>query len=29
VIWTEGAFKALDDVFGTFDKTSSYKKDYL
>ncbi|EKM78931.1 hypothetical protein AGABI1DRAFT_114469 [Agaricus bisporus var. burnettii JB137-S8] len=29
VIWTEGAFKALDDVFGTFDKASSYKKDYL
>jgi large subunit ribosomal protein L4e len=29
VIWTEGAFKLLDDVFGTFDKTSLYKKDYL
>lgn len=29
VIWTEGAFKALDDIFGTFDKASSYKKDYL
>lgn len=29
VIWTEGAFAALDDVFGTFDKAAVYKKDYL
>lgn len=29
VIWTEGAFSLLDEVFGTFDKASSYKKDYL
>ncbi|KAG1821982.1 ribosomal protein L4 domain-containing protein [Suillus subaureus] len=29
VIWTEGAFGLLDEVFGTFDKASSYKKDYL
>jgi large subunit ribosomal protein L4e len=28
VIWTEGAFGALDEVFGTFDKVSAYKKDY-
>ncbi|KAF8176111.1 ribosomal protein L4 domain-containing protein [Mycena galopus ATCC 62051] len=29
VIWTEGAFALLDDVFGTFDKVSVHKKDYL
>ncbi|KAF8268467.1 ribosomal protein L4 domain-containing protein [Lactarius quietus] len=29
VIWTEGAFALLDDVFGTFDKAAVYKKDYL
>lgn len=29
IIWTEGAFNLLDEVFGTFDKVSSYKKDYL
>jgi len=29
VIWTEGAFGLLDEVFGTFDKASVYKKDYL
>ncbi|KAJ7111948.1 60S ribosomal protein L4 [Mycena epipterygia] len=29
VIWTEGAFALLDDVFGTFDKASLHKKDYL
>jgi large subunit ribosomal protein L4e len=29
VIWTEGAFKLLDEVFGTFDKASVYKKDYV
>ncbi|CAE6484058.1 unnamed protein product [Rhizoctonia solani] len=28
VIWTEGAFNLLDEVFGTFDKASAYKKDY-
>ncbi|KAL5639827.1 hypothetical protein ACGC1H_006413 [Rhizoctonia solani] len=28
VIWTEGAFNLLDEVFGTFDKASVYKKDY-
>lgn len=28
VIWTEGAFGLLDEVFGTFDKASVYKKDY-
>ena len=28
VIWTEGAFALLDEVFGTFDKLSVYKKDY-
>jgi large subunit ribosomal protein L4e len=28
VIWTEGAFGLLDEVFGTFDKPSVYKKDY-
>jgi large subunit ribosomal protein L4e len=29
IIWTEGAFAALDDVFGTFEKASIQKKDYL
>jgi len=29
VIWTEGAFRLLDDVFGTFDKPALYKKDYM
>lgn len=29
IIWTEGAFALLDDVFGTFDKAAVYKKDYL
>lgn len=29
IIWTEGAFKLLDDVFGTFEKPALYKKDYL
>jgi large subunit ribosomal protein L4e len=29
VIWTEAAFKMLDEVFGTFDKASVHKKDYL
>ncbi|KAJ2932503.1 hypothetical protein H1R20_g4583, partial [Candolleomyces eurysporus] len=29
VIWTQGAFALLDDVFGTFDKVSVHKKDYL
>ncbi|KIY43866.1 hypothetical protein FISHEDRAFT_52692 [Fistulina hepatica ATCC 64428] len=29
VIWTEGAFSLLDDVFGTFEKTSLHKKDYI
>jgi len=29
VIWTETAFALLDEVFGTFDKASVYKKDYL
>jgi len=29
VIWTEGAFGLLDEVFGTFDKASTYKKDYI
>ncbi|KAF7966199.1 hypothetical protein HWV62_39708 [Athelia sp. TMB] len=29
VIWTEGAFGLLDEVFGTFDKASVYKKDYI
>jgi len=28
VVWTEGAFSALDEVFGTFEKASVYKKDY-
>jgi large subunit ribosomal protein L4e len=26
VIWTEGAFALLDDVYGTFDKAALYKK---
>ncbi|TFY83417.1 hypothetical protein EWM64_g605 [Hericium alpestre] len=29
IIWTEGAFAALDEVFGTFDKASVLKKDYI
>jgi large subunit ribosomal protein L4e len=29
VIWTEGAFALLDQVFGTTDKASTFKKDYL
>ncbi|KXN80755.1 60S ribosomal protein L4-B [Leucoagaricus sp. SymC.cos] len=29
VIWTEGAFQALDSVFGTFDQVSTVKKDYI
>ena len=29
VIWTEGAFGLLDEVFGTFDKASTFKKDYM
>jgi len=29
IIWTEGAFGLLDEVFGTFDKVSVYKKDYI
>jgi large subunit ribosomal protein L4e len=29
VIWTEGAFGLLDEVFGTFDKVAVYKKDYM
>ena len=29
VIWTEGAFAQLDDVFGTFDKAAIHKRDYL
>ncbi|KIY66208.1 hypothetical protein CYLTODRAFT_444848 [Cylindrobasidium torrendii FP15055 ss-10] len=29
VIWTEGAFGLLDEVFGTFDKASTFKKDYV
>ena len=29
VIWTEGAFGLLDEVFGTFDKASTHKKDYV
>jgi len=28
IIWTEGAFALLDEVFGTFDKVSVHKKDY-
>jgi large subunit ribosomal protein L4e len=29
IIWTEGAFALLDEVFGTFDKAGVHKKDYL
>ncbi|KIM80421.1 hypothetical protein PILCRDRAFT_822552 [Piloderma croceum F 1598] len=29
IIWTEGAFGLLDEVFGTFDKAAVYKKDYI
>ncbi|KAJ7668592.1 hypothetical protein DFH06DRAFT_1126070 [Mycena polygramma] len=29
VIWTEGAFALLDEVFGTLDRASTRKKDYL
>ncbi|KAH7926381.1 60S ribosomal protein L4/L1/L2 [Leucogyrophana mollusca] len=29
VIWTEGAFGLLDEVFGTFDKAAVYKKNYV
>jgi hypothetical protein len=29
VIWTQGAFGLLDEVYGTFEKASSHKKDYL
>lgn len=29
IIWTESAFGLLDEVFGTFEKTAVYKKDYL
>ena len=29
VIWTEGAFARLDEVFGTFDKAAVLKTDYL
>ncbi|KAI9570628.1 ribosomal protein L4 domain-containing protein [Boletus coccyginus] len=29
IIWTEGAFALLDQVFGTFDSPSAFKKDYL
>jgi large subunit ribosomal protein L4e len=29
IIWTESAFALLDEVFGTFDKVSAYKRDYL
>lgn len=29
IIWTESAFALLDDVFGTFDKVSSHKKDFM
>ena len=28
VIWTQGAFAALDGIFGTFDTPSLVKKDY-
>jgi large subunit ribosomal protein L4e len=28
VIWTEGAFALLDEVFGTYDKGSALKRDY-
>jgi len=29
VIWTEGAFAALDETFGTFEKAAVFKKDYI
>jgi large subunit ribosomal protein L4e len=29
IIWTESAFRLLDEVFGTFEKAAVYKKDYL
>lgn len=29
VIWTEGAFALLDEVFGTFEKASLFKKNYM
>jgi len=29
IIWTESAFALLDEVFGTFDKVSVHKKDYI
>lgn len=29
IIWTESAFALLDEVFGTFEKASVYKRDYL
>lgn len=29
VIWTQSAFGLLDEVYGTFEKPSSHKKDYL
>lgn len=29
VIWTQGAFALLDEVYGTFDKASALKKDYF
>jgi large subunit ribosomal protein L4e len=29
IIWTEGAFALLDEVFGTFEKTAVFKKDYM
>ena len=29
IIWTEDAFAALDDVYGTFENESSYKSDYM
>jgi large subunit ribosomal protein L4e len=29
IIWTEGAFALLDQVFGTFDSPSVFKKDYM
>ncbi|KAG5650409.1 hypothetical protein H0H81_012346 [Sphagnurus paluster] len=29
VIWTEGAFALLDDVYGTFDKPAVYKRNYI
>jgi len=29
IIWTESAFALLDEVFGTFDKVSAHKKDFM